>query len=451
MSFNEANIVRDGIRDSLLKTGNWQFVAGKDLPRNRNDVLIDRYLYDALVRLNPEVAKSTERADEVIYKLKAIVLPVHMNGAGGSEGLVRSNEKFSKMITGDLTMPFGKDGNHVTVKVIDFENPENNHYVVSTEVTYIAGVEKRMDIVLYINGIPIVVGECKTPVRQSESWMDAAIDIEEYQKQVPALFVPGIFSFATEGKELYYGTLRTPLDKWAPWKETDEIKKPLFVQDIFSQIEEMLQPKVLLDILGNFTVYATDKKNRKIKIIARHQQYEAANKIVERVIEAKIKKGLIWHFQGSGKSLLMAFTAQKLRMEPRLRNPTVIVVVDRVDLDTQITATFNATDIPNVETANGRPELQRMLLQDARKIIITTIHKFGEAEGVLNERDNIIVLVDEAHRTQEGDLGQKDESRSSKCILLWLYWNSDKQAGSQYILDIRGRRRRKRIHEQVFL
>ena len=408
MSFNEANTVRDGIRDYLVNTDKWDFVAGKDLPRDRSDVLIDRYLYDALVELNPEIKRSPERADEVIYKLKGIVLPVHMGGSGGSEGLVRSNEKFSKMISGDLSMPFGKDGNHVTIKVIDFEHPENNHYVVSTEVTYKAGVERRMDVVLYINGIPVVIGECKTPVRQSESWMDAAIDIEEYQKQVPALFVPGIFSFGTEGKELYYGTLRTPLDKWAPWIEEEESsKKPASILAVLSQIEEMLQPNVLLDLLENFTVYATDKKNRKIKIITRHQQYDAANKIVERVIDAKIKKGLIWHFQGSGKSLLMAFTAQKLRMEPRLKNPTVIVVVDRVDLDTQITATFNATDIPNVETAGERSELQKMLLQDARKIIITTIHKFGEADGVLNERDNIIVLVDEAHRTQEGNLGRQ--------------------------------------------
>ncbi len=119
------------------------------------------------------------------------------------------------------------------------------------------------------------------------------------------------------------------------------------------------------------------------------------------------KKGLIWHFQGSGKSLLMVFAAQKLRMHRKLGNPTVMIVVDRIDLDTQITATFNAADIPNMIGAATRQELQRLLATDTRKIIITTIHKFGEADGRLNERSNIIVMVDEAHRTQEGDLGRK--------------------------------------------
>src|SRR5690606_12961325 len=129
------------------------------------------------------------------------------------------------------------------------------------------------------------------------------------------------------------------------------------------------------DILQNFTLFATDKKHRKIKIIPRAQQYETVNQIVERVVAGRIKKGLIWHFQGSGKSLLMVFAAQKLRVHPELRNPTVLIVVDRIDLDTQITATFNAVDVPNTVAANSRAELQTMLAQDARKVIITTIHK----------------------------------------------------------------------------
>lgn len=182
----------------------------------------------------------------------------------------------------------------------------------------------------------------------------------------------------------------------------------------------MLRPDVVLDILENFTVFATDKKKRKIKIITRFQQYDAANKIIERVLNGRPKKGLIWHFQGSGKSLLMVFAAQKLRMHPALKSPTVIIVVDRIDLDTQITATFNAADIPNTVPATTREELQKFLSRDLRKIIITTIHKFGEAGGVLNERDNIIVLVDEAHRTQEGDLGIKMREALPNAFLFGL-------------------------------
>jgi type I restriction enzyme R subunit len=125
------------------------------------------------------------------------------------------------------------------------------------------------------------------------------------------------------------------------------------------------------------------------------------------VIEGKVNRGLIWHFQGSGKSLLMVFAAQKLRSMPALNNPTVLIVVDRTDLDTQITATFNATEIANIVTTDNREELRKLLKEDSRKIIITMIHKFGEADGVLNDRKNIIVLVDEAHRTQEGNLGRK--------------------------------------------
>src|SRR6185295_10855834 len=121
-----------------------------------------------------------------------------------------------------------------------------------------------------------------------------------------------------------------------------------------------------------------------------YQQYEGANLIMQRVVEGKTRKGLIWHFQGSGKSLLMVFVAQKLRMHPELGNPTVIIIVDRVDLDTQISATFNAADIPNLVGAATRAELQELLQQDVRKIVITTIHKFGEAGGVLNARKNII-------------------------------------------------------------
>src|SRR5205823_7545047 len=131
----------------------------------------------------------------------------------------------------------------------------------------------------------------------------------------------------------------------------------------------MLRPQVLLDLLANFTAYATDKKKRRIKIVARYQQYEGTNKIVERVVAGGPKKGLIWHFQGSGKSLLILFAARKLRLHPALRNPTVLIVVDRIDLDTQIAGTFYAADIANLVKAESRADLHRMLAQDIRKVI----------------------------------------------------------------------------------
>ena len=185
-------------------------------------------------------------------------------------------------------------------------------------------------------------------------------------------------------------------------------------------VSSLLAPETVLDIALNFTLFATDKKHRRIKVICRYQQYETTNKIVARVLAGYPRKGLIWHFQGSGKSLLMVFAAQKLRMHPRLGNPTVLIVVDRIDLDTQISATFNAADVPNMVGVAERRELQRLLAQDVRKVLITTIHKFAEAEGVLNERKNIIALVDEAHRTQEGDLGRKMRTALPNSFLFGL-------------------------------
>jgi type I restriction enzyme R subunit len=252
------------------------------------------------------------------------------------------------------------------------------------------------------------------------TWVDGASDIHNgYEQSVPQMFVPNVLFFATEGKCYRYGSVRMPIDIWGPWHE-GENKAEGTLADVQRSIRSMLRPHVVLDILQNFTLFATDKKHRRIKIICRYQQYEGANLMVARVVKGYPKKGLIWHFQGSGKSLLMVFAAQKLRMHRKLGNPTVMIVVDRIDLDTQITATFNAADIPNMIGAATRQELQSLLAADTRKIIITTIHKFGEADGRLNERSNIIVMVDEAHRTQEGDLGRKMRDALPNAFLFGL-------------------------------
>ena len=254
--------------------------------------------------------------------------------------------------------------------------------------------------------MPLVIVEAKTPTRDCVSWADGALQINDYEVDIPELFVPNVLSVATEGKEFRYGSVRVPVDLWGPWRvDGDEQLSPL--ERVGSAVRSMLTPINVLDFLANFTTYANDNKRRRIKIVARYQQFDGANRIVERVLAGRSRKGLIWHFQGSGKSLLMLFAARKLRLHPDMGNPTVMIVVDRIDLDTQIASTFYAADAPNLVKAETRTDLESMLAQDIRKIIITTIFKFGEAEGVLNDRDNIILLVDEAHRTQEGDLGRK--------------------------------------------
>lgn len=399
----------------------WRFVAAEELPRQHSDVLVESMVRDALIRLNPEIKAQPDRADEVLYRLRTIPLSVQ------SEGLVRANELFAEWLRGEKSMPFGERGEHTPVRLIDFENLSNNDYVVTNQWVYpVKEGGRRFDIIMLVNGIPLVVGEAKTPVRPAVTWVDGASDIHNgYEQSVPQMFVPNVLSFATEGKCYRYGSVRMPIDIWGPWHnggvkgEVGSVKEGN-LESVQRAIRSMLRPEVLLDILQNFTLFATDKKHRRIKIICRYQQYEGANLMVARVVKGYPKKGLIWHFQGSGKSLLMVFAAQKLRMHRKLGNPTVMIVVDRIDLDTQITATFNAADIPNMIGAATRQELQSLLAADTRKIIITTIHKFGEADGRLNERSNIIVMVDEAHRTQEGDLGRKMRDALPNAFLFGL-------------------------------
>jgi type I restriction enzyme R subunit len=392
----------------------WTYLPATQLPRTEADVLLESEVRAALLRLNPEIAEQPDRADEVLYRLRAILLSVQ------TDGLVRANEEFTAWLRSERTMPFGPGNEHTPVRLIDFDALSNNRYVVTRQLTCKAGPEKRFDLVLFVNGIPLVVGEAKTPTRPAVSWVDGAHDIHyDYEQSVPAFFVPNVFSFATEGKTYRFGSIRMPLDLWAPWRE-NEVNGVSGLSEVETAARGMLQPAVVLDILANFTVFATDKKHRKIKLICRYQQYQAGNQIVERVVAGRIRKGLIWHFQGSGKSLLMVFAAQKLRLHPDLESPAVLIIVDRVDLDTQITATFNAADVPNIVTAGTRDDLQAMLAQDVRKIIITTIHKFADAPEMLNDRSNIIAMVDEAHRTQEGDLGYKMRKALPNAFLFGL-------------------------------
>lgn len=433
MGFNELNSVEHFVVHQLSGTNlnnpdlmepkpsydkHWKYVPSQEFKRGIQEVLLEKDLKEALIRLNPSIGEKQERADEVIYKLRAVLIAVNQTG------LVKANEEFLKWMCGERTLPFGENNRHVPIKLIDFEDIGNNEYLITNQFRLHHRETKIPDIVLFINGIPAVVGELKTPIRPSISWLDGAHEIHSiYENSIPQLFVPNILSFASEGKELFYGAVRTPLEYWAPWRleeDSADLAKRLGLSEIGKELSDLLHPERLLDILQNFSLFSTNKKKQRSKILPRFQQYEGANKIVERVIEGRIKKGLIWHFQGSGKSLLMVFAAQKLRRASELKSPTVLVLVDRTDLDTQISGTFNASDVPNVETTDSISRLQELLEKDTRKIIISMIFKFKDAKPNMNTRDNIIVLVDEAHRTQEGELGRQMRAALPNAFLFGL-------------------------------
>jgi len=442
MSFNEMNTIENALRDQLVgkpvtvQTGmvaeetaeyiasnrdlKWKYVHGENLVlygKQPQDVFVDTWLKEALCRLNKPLAANPDLADEVIHRLRGVLLEA------GYSGLIRANEIFQDWLLGRVSMPLGKDGEHITIHLIDFDTPQNNHFVVSQQVQFTGTRDCYFDLVLYVNGLPLVVGEVKTPVRDAISWQDGAADFlggqKHYWENQKAFFVPNLLCFASEGKTFYYGAIGARFKNWAPWHSTEEREEiPQDMRTVLKSAERLLHPKTLLEILQSFVVFSTVKQGEgkpsfKIKILPRYPQYEAAKAIVERVKTQDARQGLIWHFQGSGKSLLMLFAAQMLKADPDLKNPTVVVVVDRVDLDSQINSVFNNASTKNVTPVKSCKALAQELKQDSRQILITTVFKFDEVEidehntDGLNPRDNIIVLVDEAHRTQEGSLGEK--------------------------------------------
>lgn len=384
-----------------LQANGWEYIPASELPRTDADVMVESHLRDALIRFNPCIAEHPAHADTVIYKLRALISTVRPHD------LVTQNERFKKLIFEENSFPFDKDGRSISIKFFDYDDPTNNRFVVTNQWVYPQKVGgKRLDVVLLINGFPVAIGEMKSPVRPAISWMDGAGDILNYEKSIPEMFVTNIFNFATEGKCFRYGAINAPVTLWGPWYADIAHAEGDFSK-VQSSIASIARKEVILDLFRYFTLFSTDKHNRKIKVVCRYQQYEGANLIVNRVKAGYPKKGLIWHFQGSGKSLLMVFAAQKLRMMKELNAPTVIIVNDRIDLNGQIFGTFSMADVPNLVPADTNAELTRLLKADTRKVIITKIFEFAKITEAINFRDNIIVMVDEAHRTQEGDLGAR--------------------------------------------
>lgn len=296
-TFNEDNTVEQLLISAVKKSG-WEYLPSSEIPRLYDEVLVTEWLMTALLKLNPI---TSDQAEQVIYKLRSAIL-----SGGNSTELVNANDRFRKLLFEENSYPFGEEGDNINIRFFD-EDMSKNRCVVTNQWEFPRASKeggKRLDLVYVINGIPMAIGETKTVVKPSVTWADGATDILHYQKSVSEMFVPNILSFATEGKELQYGSIGCPVDKWGPWFATED-RHHGTLTDVEENAISLLDPARLLDIYRFYTVFSGGDAGRKIKIVCRYQQYLGGEAIVQRVLNtyqtgSGPRKGLIWHFQGSG-------------------------------------------------------------------------------------------------------------------------------------------------------
>lgn len=409
MGWSEATTIQASLIDWAEEAG-WEHIPGDKLPRNQHDVIIEEWAREALLALNPDLVDDPETADLVLHELNQVILDAH-------NGLVAANERLTVMLRGDHSFPT-IGGMHVPRRLIDFENLDSNRFTVADEVTITGAVKpRRFDVVYYLNGFPLVVAETKTPVKRQVSWVNAAKDIYgTYEEEYPNFFATNVFNVATEGLEFRMAPIRAYPDPdseiWAPWGSTeDDPKKVTGPARVERAARLLLRPETVLPILKDLVMFrhARDASEVDVKFLPRYPQFEAALAIHAKVL-ANGPGGLIWHHQGSGKTELMAFAAARLLRDDAVINvyggaPTVIVIADRKDLVRQTAEMFETAGMPRMSVPGNRRELHKTLRRDDPGVVITTVHKFAEA-GHLNDRSNVIVLVDEAHRSQEGKFGR---------------------------------------------
>ena len=398
----DEQMVQMGLASHIADLG-WEYADDETLGRPFESVFLVDDVARSLLKLNPEIAQVPARVEEVLGRLRAVLLGVR------NDGLVSSNEEFVAWLCGRRTIKYIGTNKDVQVNLIDFENPKANTLRVTTEATFHIGREhRRYDLVLWVNGFPLVVGEMKTPKDKNISWLNGATDIHNaYEKKTPEFFVPNVLSFASEGREFRYGAVGQPPELWLNWSSTTDEIMPPGLPNMLRSAELLLTPSMVLDVLRTYTLFSSRRTANgaiRTKVIPRYPQVEAVEAIVARCKDPKKKQGLIWHHQGSGKTFAMAFAAAKLRHESDLDAPTIVIVLDRLELIQQTESEFKSVGIQSLKTAETKEQLRALLGNDARGVIITTIFRFAEA-GFLSERSNIVVMVDEAHRTQEGRLG----------------------------------------------
>lgn len=350
--FTEKSAVEDYIVDRLQEMG-WKFVKSTELGRDSyEEVLLLDNLRAAVRRIN-DVRLGEEDLEKVVDRLD-----LESSGVEGVKQILR-------FLKGGISIKLEEDESLERIKLLD-EDLEGNEFIVSRQVTYKSYDEEiRPDIVLYVNGIPLVVIECKNPADPTVSWETAYDQVKSYENKVPELFKYVQFSIAAEETAKYF-----PNTPWLEKSHIYEWKEEEF--DILEATLGMLQKDTLLDLIQNY-VFVREERGKSTKIMARYLQYRASEEICDRVInnlrgEEDKNSGLIWHWQGSGKTLTMVFAMNKLYHHPLLENPTIFFVLDRTELEDQIKEEISALDISvDIERVQSIKHLRKALLHDEGK------------------------------------------------------------------------------------
>lgn len=390
--FKESN-VEEAIIEQLQELG-YEYQYGPEIERDYKESILKDVFYDSLYKINKDITEDI--ADEVYRKVRNF----------RNVDLVEANYEFYHMLYSGIEVPIEGDRTFVA-RLIDRKNIENNLFQVINQYTVIEYKEKRPDVVVFINGIPLIVFELKNAINEDTTIENAYNQIKNYQEDIRNLFYYNAFSVISDGINARIGTITADFNRFMTWKSKDGEKPEENINQIDVLLNGVFRKDRLIDIISNFILFQNKEEGR-IKILAGYHQYFAVEKSIKSTLKAieehSGKAGVVWHTQGSGKSFAMVFYTGKMLKIPDLNNPTIVVLTDRNDLDNQLYNTFANTNreiLPQEATqALNRKNLKELLKVNAGGIIFTTIQKFEEGEDVISERDNIIFIVDEAHRSQ---------------------------------------------------
>lgn len=395
------------IIEHLVDSLGYDHLYGPDVRRSSDDyrdVFLPDVLPDALARINKGLPSAA--IDEAILKIS--------NVEGGT--LEQRNETFNDYLQSGVEVRYfdGEQDRNEIVRLLDFDDPGNNDFYVVNQWTFVEYSEKRPDVIVFVNGMPLVMFELKSPSREETDASDAYRQLRQYMRQIPGMFVPNVFCVMSDMSETRVGTITADEDRFVAWKSVDGDYSETKAATWKTMLDGMLPKERLLDIVRNFVCF-NDSNDRIVKILAAYHQYFGVRKAIERAtkaVEGDGKIGVFWHTQGSGKSLSMVFFAHLL--QSRLDSPTIVVITDRNDLDDQLYGQFGRCSAFLRQTpvqAESRKDLKDLLEgREANGIIFTTMQKFTDGDEPLCDRSNVVVMVDEAHRGQYGLTERMDAS-----------------------------------------